>query len=64
MVAVGYEFELTPIACMVRLRNVLKVMSDPELASRARSLTRSASTGGTSHFQSTKLEMVFFVALL
>ncbi|MBA0206913.1 hypothetical protein [Pectobacterium aroidearum] len=32
MVAVGYEFELPPIVCSMRLRDVLKVMSDPELA--------------------------------
>lgn len=32
MVTVGYEFELPPIACTVRLRDVLEGMSDAGLA--------------------------------
>lgn len=32
MVAAGYEFEPSPIACTVRLRDVLGGMSDAELA--------------------------------
>lgn len=32
MVAAGYEFEPPPIACTVRLRDVLEGMSDAELA--------------------------------
>ncbi|NMG05069.1 hypothetical protein [Azoarcus taiwanensis] len=31
MIAAGYEFEPPPIACTVRLRDVLKRMSDAEL---------------------------------
>lgn len=32
MIAAGYEFEPPPIACTVRLRDVLEGMSDAELA--------------------------------
>lgn len=32
MIAGGYEFEPPPIACTVRLRDVLEGMSDAELA--------------------------------
>lgn len=32
MIASGYEFEPPPIACTVRLRDVLEGMSDAELA--------------------------------
>jgi len=32
MIAAGYEFELPPIACTLRLRDVLEGMSDAELA--------------------------------
>lgn len=32
MTASGYEFEPPPIACTVRLRDVLESMSDAELA--------------------------------
>lgn len=32
MIASGYEFEPPPIACTVRLRNVLEGMTDAELA--------------------------------
>lgn len=34
MVAVGYEFEPPPIACTLRLGDVLEGMSDAELASQ------------------------------
>ncbi|NYT57795.1 hypothetical protein H0A65_02530 [Alcaligenaceae bacterium] len=34
MIAAGYEFEPPPIACTVRLRDVLGGMSDAELASQ------------------------------
>lgn len=32
MIAAGYEFELPPVPCTVRLRDVLEGMSDAELA--------------------------------
>lgn len=32
MIADGYEFELPPILCTIRLRDVLERMSDAELA--------------------------------
>ncbi|MBX3640624.1 MAG: hypothetical protein KF888_08930 [Nitrosomonas sp.] len=32
LIATGYEFEPPPIACTVRLRDVLEGMSDAELA--------------------------------
>lgn len=65
MVATGYEFELPPVAYMMRLRDMMEGMSDAGLVfSRVKSPTKSASTGRTSHFQPTKLSMVFFVALL
>lgn len=32
MIAAGYEFELPPIACTGRLRDVLERMTDAELA--------------------------------
>lgn len=32
MIAAGYKFEPPPIACTVRLRDVLESMSDAELA--------------------------------
>ena len=32
MIAGGYEFELPPILCTIRLRDVLERMSDAELA--------------------------------
>ncbi|MEG0052565.1 MAG: hypothetical protein RR715_04820 [Comamonas sp.] len=32
MIAAGYEFEPPPIACTIRMRDVLERMSDAELA--------------------------------
>ncbi|WP_044498935.1 hypothetical protein [Pseudomonas saudimassiliensis] len=34
MIAAGYEFEPPPLACTMRLRDVLEGMSDTELASQ------------------------------
>ncbi|PXV74362.1 hypothetical protein [Nitrosomonas eutropha] len=64
MIAGGYEFELPPIPCTIRLRDVLERMTDAELAcSRARSPTRSVNAAGASRVQPHDLVMVFFMAL-
>ena len=64
MIAGGYEFELPPIPCTIRLRDVLERMTDAELGhcSRARSPTRSAERAGASR-STHDLVMAFFMAL-
>lgn len=63
IIANDHEFKPPLIACTVRLRNVLEAMLS-WYSIRARSSTRSASTGSSSHIQVTKLKLVCFVASL
>ena len=60
MIAGGYEFELPPIPCTIRLRDVLERMTDAELALQPGEIAdRSVNAAGASRVQPHDLVMVF-----
>ncbi len=64
MIAGGYEFELPPIPCTIRLRDVLERMTDAELALQPGEIADQGSdAAGASRVQPHDLVMVFFMAL-
>nr|WP_244449322.1 hypothetical protein [Escherichia coli] len=60
MIAGGYEFELPPIPCTIRLRDVLERMTDAELALQPGEI---ADQERERRVQPHDLVMVFFMAL-